>query len=86
LVREQDALHWSVVLVRVARRSWGLSPAVNTYQAPPSQERGDPPNRAAEQRGKREAKRVLETLTSFLIAGCGAGRALHQTPIEGRPA
>ncbi len=25
-----------------------------TYQAPPSQERGDPPNRGAEQRGKRE--------------------------------
>jgi hypothetical protein len=26
----------------------------NTYQAPLGQERGDPPNRAAEQRGERE--------------------------------
>ena len=28
--------------------------ADNTYQAPPSQERGDPPGRAAEQGGRRE--------------------------------
>jgi hypothetical protein len=57
----------------------------NSYQAPPSQERGVPPGRAAEQRGKRE--RMGPRSSAFISdCGCGAGRALHQTPIEGRPA
>jgi hypothetical protein len=46
----------------------------NTYQAPVCQERAVPPAALREQRGDRDVGRVLETLTSFLIDGCGSLR------------
>ena len=43
---------WGIARHLRGAKPWGECTSDNTYQAPPSQERANPPIRAARQRGK----------------------------------